>query len=82
MRSQFVADTMATCASSPGYPPIGKSCNESHVYGECASLGMIPGALAGGRIIKDPLSDFRVPEDRDIRKALAYAAILAQESVF
>jgi hypothetical protein len=43
---------------------------------------MIPGALAGGRIIKDPLSDFRVPEDRDIRKALAYAAILAQESVF
>jgi uncharacterized protein (DUF433 family) len=52
----------------------GKAC----VRGMRVTVGMIVEALAAGRSVGDLLADFPYIEERDIRKAPAYASGLAQ----
>jgi len=52
----------------------GKPC----IRGMRVTVGMIVEALAAGRSVGDLLADFPYLEERDIRKAPAYASGLAQ----
>ena len=55
----------------------GKPC----IRGMRVTVGMIVEALAAGRSVGDLLADFPYLEERDIRKAPAYASGLAQDGI-